>query len=144
MSSENARNLSNDFQDVRLLSLHTWPDAPALRDSGGHGPYVVMQKAIDPEDLRATVEDFILGKSGRWLPLYLFQKLPQDLRREQFIFAAAAEVIEVLQGLTGKPTIERGQPAPAGSGDAQPSDAGTDPLNKAIQEALQRDPDTQA
>ena len=133
MSSENARILSNDFQSVRLLSLHTWPDASALRDPSGHGPYVVMQKAIDPEDLRATVEDFVLGKAGRWLPLYLFHQLPQELRREQFIFSAAAEVIEVLQGLTGKPIIDRGQPA-AG---ADPAEA--DPLNQAIQDALDLD-----
>jgi hypothetical protein len=133
MSSETVRNLSNDFQSVRLLSLHAWPDAPALRDPGGHGPYVVMQKAMDPEDLRATVEDFILGKAGRWLPMYLFHQLPEDLRREQFVFSAAAQVIEVLQGLTGKPIIDRGRPATA----ADPAEA--DPLNQAIQDALDRD-----
>lgn len=137
MNSETARNLSNDFQKVRLLSLHTWPDAPTLQDSPGHGPYVVLQTAIDPEDLRATVEEFILGKAGRWLPLYLFQQLPKELRREQFIFSAAAEVIQVLQGLQGKPVIERGQPAQTVDGTPNPNH-GDDPMNQAIHEALQR------
>jgi|GEM_PF-1957842 len=141
MSSENARNLSNDFQSVRLLSVHAWPDAPAPGDPGSHGPYVVMQKAIDPEDLRATVEDFILGKSGRWLPLYLFHQLPQELRQEQFIFSAAADVIQVLQALLGKPLIDRGQPAHATVDSVRhgPSvDTGPHPLNQAIHEAIQR------
>lgn len=133
MNAENARNLSNDFQDVHLYSLHTWPEAGAFRDPNGNGPYIVMQTGIDPEDLRATVEDFILGKTGRWLPMYLFQQLSKELRREQFIFAAAADVIEVMQGLAGKPVIERGQPDAA----TLPPD-NADPLNKAIQEARER------
>lgn len=137
MNPETARNLSNDFQNVRLLSLHAWSDAPALQDSPGHGPYVVLQTAIDPEDLRATVEEFILGKAGHWLPLYLFQQLPKELRREQFIFSAAAEVIQVLQELPGKPVIQRGRPAQA-AGETPDPDPGDDPMNQAIHEALQR------
>jgi hypothetical protein len=65
--------------------------------------------------------------------MYLFHQLPEDLRREQFVFSAAAQVIEVLQGLTGKPIIDRGRPATA----ADPAEA--DPLNQAIQDALDRD-----
>lgn len=134
MKDADARLLSNAYQDVHLYSLHTWPDAGALQSTPGQGPYVVLQTAIDPQSLGATVEDFILGRNGRWLPLVSFRRLPQELRREMFVFSAASGVIEVLQGLTGTPTVERGQPEASDAAET----SGDDPLNRAVAEACQR------
>ena len=138
MKPETARILSNDYQDVRLFSLHTWRDAASLQASPGYGPYVVMQTAIDPDNLRSIVEDFILARTGRWLPMDHFRRLPQETRRELFVYSAASEVIEVLRGLLGKPTIERGQPADTNSPSPTHTDASDDSLNQAISEAFQR------
>lgn len=138
MKPETARTLSNDYQDVRLFSLHTWRDAASLQASPGHGPYVVMQTAIDPDNLRTVVEDFILGRTGRWLPMDHFRQLPQETRRELFVFSAASEVIEVLRGLLGKPTIERGQPADPNTATPSQTAGSDDSLNQAISEAFQR------
>jgi len=134
MNAETTHVLSNDFQAVRLFSLHTWPDATHFQEIPGQGPYVVIQTGVDPESLTPTVEDFILGRMGRWLPMYLFHQLAKDLRREQFIFSGAAEVIEVLQGLIGKPRIERGTQTK--SDPLSPEDQ--DPFEHAIREALER------
>lgn len=132
MNAANAHSLTNDFRDVRLYSLHHWPEAARFRTSEGHGPFVVLQSAIDPQDFQAQVDDFILGKSGRWLPFYLFHQLPGDVRRAEYVFPAAADVIAVLQGLTGKPVIERGQPS------AEPAEPLTeDSLRHAIDAARQ-------
>lgn len=143
MKPESARPLSNSYQDVHLFSIHTWPEAASLREPGSRGPYIVMQTAIDPEDLRATVEDFILGKMGRWLPLYLFQRLPDQVQREQFIFPAAAQAIAVLQTLNGRPVIERGIERGIAAVNGPGSLAPDDSLNQAILEARQRGADSQ-
>jgi hypothetical protein len=138
MDSKDARNLSNDFQDVHLYSLQRWSEASMIAPPGSRGPYVILQTAIDPEDPGAAVEDFILGKNGRWLPLYLFHPLPKEIRRQHYLYEVAADAIAVLGTLTGKPTIERGQ--------ANAEAEGTtgipphDPLNAAIAEAMAAGP----
>lgn len=133
MNPESAHTLSNDFRDVQLYSLHEWPEAPALRGPDGRGPFIVMQRAIDPQDLRSTIEDFVLGKSGRWLPMYLFQQLPKEVRREEYLFPGAADAIRVLEGLTGAAVVERGQPA------AKEEPAAPDSLTDAIARARERE-----
>lgn len=136
MESLNARSLSNDFQDVQLYSLRHWSEANLLAPADGHGPYVIMQSGIDPQDPGLEVDDFILGKDGRWLPLYLFQPLSKDQRRSRYIFATAAEAITVLGSLPGKPIVERGTTEPE-EGETTTVD---DPLNQAISAARQHGP----
>ncbi|MCC7376000.1 MAG: hypothetical protein IT581_15185 [Verrucomicrobiales bacterium] len=138
MDDKDARNLSNDFQDVHLYSLHRWSEASVIVPSGSHGPYVILQTAIDPEDPSAAVDDFILGKDGRWLPLYLFHPLPKEVRRQHYLYLSAAEAITVLGTLTGKPAIERGKPKAEVAHSGQV--AVNDPLNAAIAEAVAAGP----
>lgn len=129
MKAANARILSNDFQAVRLCRLATWRGPSAVAPEGGRGPYVILQTGIDPEDPTATVEDFILGAGGRWLPLYLFYRLPQEVRREQFVFSTVADAIAVLRRLTGKARVDH----PRREGMA--SATGEDDLNRAVADA---------
>jgi hypothetical protein len=134
MNPDHYRNISNAYQDVRLFSLHKWPEAAAYQESPGRGPYVVLQTGIDPDCLRASVQDFILGRDGRWLPVRLFLRLPQDTRRSLFVFGAVAEVVDVLRGLRGKPAIERGT---SGNQPPTPENLPTpDSLNDAVAEAF--------
>lgn len=139
MDPIDARTLTNDFKDVHLYSLHRWSEASFIAPPGSHGPYVILQTAIDPEDPGAAVDDFILGKNGRWLPLYLFHPLPREKRREHYLYTTAAEAITVLGTLTGKPLIERGKPG--NGGEATGDNASNDPLNAAIAEAMAAGPE---
>ncbi|MBL9135692.1 MAG: hypothetical protein JNK85_07485 [Verrucomicrobiales bacterium] len=139
MDQKDARNLTNDFQDVHLYSLNRWSEASTIAPPGSHGPYVILQTAIDPEDPGAAVDDFILGKNGHWLPLYLFHPLPKEKRREHYVYTTAAEAIAVLGTLTGKPIIERGKPKAEAAATAEIPPH--DPLNVAIAEAMAAGPE---
>lgn len=105
MSNVNLHNITNSFLDVRLVSLKSWRRAAEIvpRDNGG--PYVVLQEGYDPEDLTMTPDEFVLGRSGKWLSLGFFFKLPVPERREEFVFGTAAEVMRMLSELSANVAI---------------------------------------
>lgn len=99
MSNQNLRNLTNSFQDVRLVSLATWRQAAEISPRDRGGPYVVMQEGYDPEDTKMIADEFVLGRSGQWLSLGQFYQLPVPERRAEFIFGTAAEVMQMMGAL---------------------------------------------
>jgi hypothetical protein len=121
MSNINLRNITNSFQDVRLVSLGSWRAAAEIvpRDRGG--PYVVLQEGFDPEDLTMTADEFVLGRSGKWLSVGYFYKMSVPERRTEFVFGTAAEVMQMMQNLPPKPVLMRpadnGKAASAPEGD---------------------------
>lgn len=113
MSNLNLRCLTNSFRDVRLVSLASWRQANEIipRDHGG--PYIVTQEGYDPEDLKMNADEFVLGRSGEWLSLSFFFRLPVPDRRAEFVFGTAAEVMQLMRGLASQAVILRpGKPAP--------------------------------
>ncbi|MCC6232282.1 MAG: hypothetical protein IT580_06530 [Verrucomicrobiales bacterium] len=105
MKQEDVRALSNHFQAVRLVSLHTWSAAAEIPDRDAHGPYMVVQGAYHPDDLTLTPDQFVLGRSGAWLQVGLFFQLPLPERRAEYLFATAAAVMEVMRDLPPKPVV---------------------------------------
>ena len=117
----NLRNISNHYQDVKLISLSTWRQANEITPRDRNGPYVVMQEGYDPEDMKMIPEEFVLGRSGRWLSIAHFYKMPVAERREEFIFGTVGEVMKMMSDLpskaqllrpAGKETEASGAPAP--------------------------------
>src|SRR4026207_1032299 len=104
MANLNLRSITNSFQDVRLVSLSSWKQASEIvpRDRGG--PYVVMQEGYSPHDMTMSGDEFVLGRSGKWLPIGLFYKMPVPERRAEFIFGTAAEVMQMMSNLPSKVT----------------------------------------
>jgi hypothetical protein len=120
MSNPNLRNITNHFQDAHLVSLASWRNANEILPRDRNGPYVVLQEGYDPEDMRMLADEFILGRSGKWLSLGLFYKLPVPERRAEFVFGTATEVIQMMSDLPSKvvmfarpQTQEAGSPQPA-------------------------------
>lgn len=107
MSNANLHSITNSFQDVHLASLASWRLAHEIipRDHGG--PYVVIQEGYNPEDLTMTPDEFILGRSGTWLSLSLFYRMPAPERRAEFIFGTAAEVMQMMSNLPSKVVMLR-------------------------------------
>lgn len=105
MDLSKLRAIGNNFREVRLISLRDWPSAREFepRDSGG--PYMVVQDGYSPNDLTMSYDEYVLGRSGTWLPTGLFLKLPKEVRREEYIFGLASEVIELLRSLGGKARV---------------------------------------
>ncbi|MGE3309790.1 MAG: hypothetical protein AB7O66_07460 [Limisphaerales bacterium] len=136
MSHPDTRALSNNFQDVRLVSLARWSKAGEIFPRDNAGPYVVTQQGLDPSNPTMTADEFILGRSGKWLALGLFYGLPVDERRAEFIFGTSAEVMRVMGNLPSKAEVF-GHPveAPA-EGKAAPSDD----MASAIRSGLDRKP----
>src|SRR4051812_44412315 len=91
MSNENLRNITNNFQDVRLVSLASWKAAAEIMPRDRGGPYIVMQEGFDPEDLTLSADEFVLGRSGKWLSVGFFYQMPVPDRRSEFVFGTAGE-----------------------------------------------------
>lgn len=102
-----SRSITNDYQNVRLVSLKNWARADEISPRDNGGPYVVVQEGYDPEDPDMDYDEFLLGRSGEWVSEGVFFRLPADLRTEEFVFGTAAEVIGILENLTGKAQIYR-------------------------------------
>jgi hypothetical protein len=112
MSNLNLRSITNSFLDVRLVSLKTWRQANEINPRDNGGPYIVMQEGYDPQDVKVTPGEFVLGRSGKWLGLHHFFKLPVAERRAEFVFGQAAEVMQMMSQLPSKVAL-LGKPADA-------------------------------
>src|SRR5262245_30834156 len=112
MPNINLRNITNSFQDVRLNSLASWSKAAEITPRDRGGPYVVTQEGYDPEDPKVIPDEFVLGRSGKWLSIGLFYRLPVPERRAEYIFGTAAEVMQMMGDLPPKVVIAT-RPDPA-------------------------------
>lgn len=129
MSNKDVRSITNSFQDVRLVSLASWSKAAEIVPRDSHGPYVVLQEGYSPEDITVSPDEFILSRSGKWLSLALFYRLPVAERRAEFVFGTAAEVIQVLGELTSKVALFDAKERPA----EEAEEAGVDEWKAAIE-----------
>jgi len=133
MANVNLRNITNSFLDVHLASLASWKQASEFPGRDRGGPYVVLQEGYDPEDPKVTADEFVLGRSGKWLSLSLFYKMPVPDRRAEFVFGTAAEVITLMRDLPPKVSVMRGRPDE--TSEAPPA---TDEMAAALQAAKQQ------
>jgi hypothetical protein len=129
MSNINLRNITNSFQDVHLASLASWRHANEITPRDRGGPYVVLQEGYDPEDMTLTPDEFVLGRSGKWLSLSFFYQMPVPERRAEFVFGTAAEVMQIMSNLPPKVEIIR----PGDDKKAEPTGAATDEMAAALQ-----------
>jgi hypothetical protein len=99
MDLSKLKSITNSYQDVRLLSLKDWKRAREFEPRDDGGPYMVSQEGYDPEETRPVLDEFVLGRSGEWVRLSLFFRLPGETRRNEFVFGMAAEVMELMESL---------------------------------------------
>src|SRR5687767_11521534 len=107
MSNVHLRNITNNFLDAHLISLKSWRAANEIQPRDKGGPYVVLQEGYDPEDLTVTPDEFVLGRSGKWLSLAHFFRMSVPERRAEFVFGTAAEVMQMMSDLPSKAQIIR-------------------------------------
>jgi len=136
MSNLNLKNITNSFQDVRLVSLASWRQANDITPRDRGGPYVVLQEGYDPEDLKVIAEDYVLGRSGKWLSLGMFYRMPVEDRRAEFVFGTAAEVMQMMNDLPSKAVfLHLGSPS-----EAPEASAATDEMAAAFEAARGKPP----
>jgi hypothetical protein len=138
VANVNLRNITNSFLDVRLASLASWRQAAEFNPRDRGGPYVVLQEGYDPEDPKVIAEEFVLGRSGKWLSLGLFYRLPVPERRSEYIFGTVAEVMQMMQNLPSKVQILR----PATPAEAQSAGTQPDEMAAALQAGKNQPPGT--
>jgi hypothetical protein len=131
MSQQNLRNITNSFQDVRLVSLAAWRQAAEISPRDHGGPYVILQEGYDPEDPKLNPDEFLLGRSGRWLSLSFFYQMPVEERRAEYVFGTAGEIMNVMGGLPSKPVFLRPQKKTSDTSAAPEADE----MTKAIETA---------
>lgn len=131
MSEPSALKLSNSFLAVRLIALHEWP-AMAMQ---GSGPFLVAQRALDPEDPSLDADDFLLTRGGTWLRFEMFLGLDWGLAREEACFDSAAEVMNLLEQLPPKAQVES-RPARADGGEQPAGPLCRDVLSAAVHRAV--------
>lgn len=129
MSNLNLRNITNSFQDVRLASLASWKQAGEVTPRDRNGPYVILQEGYDPEDIKVTADEFVLGRSGKWLSLGYFYKMPVPERRAEFVFGTVAEVMQMMDNLPSQAQIIR----PGAKDEAASAVPATDEMAAALQ-----------
>ena len=136
MSNQNLRKITNDFQDVRLVSLASWRQAGEINPRDRNGPYVILQEGYDPEDPKVTADEFVLGRSGKWLSLSQFFKMPVADRRDEFVFGTAAEVMLVMRDLPSKVALF----GVGGEAEGSPTTAEADEMAAAFRAAKDQPP----
>lgn len=127
MSLVDLHAITNDYQNVQLVSLRSWKNAAEISPRDQAGPYIVSQKGYDPQDFTMAPDEFMLGRAGQWLSVGAFYQLPVDVRRREFIFGTAAEIMGLMRDLPTKVSVMRG----AAVSEAEVS-APADDLNSAI------------
>jgi hypothetical protein len=85
--------------------------------------------------MKLTADEFVLGRSGKWLSLGMFYRMPVPDRRAEFVFGTMGEVIQLMNNLPTKAEIMR----PAGKEGQAPADAApaSDEMAQALQNAKQ-------
>jgi hypothetical protein len=131
MSNLNLHTITNSFLDVRLISLASWHQASQISPRDHGGPYVVLQEGYDPDDVKMIPNEFVLGRSGQWLALGHFFKLPVDERRAEFVFGTAGEVMQMMSNLASKVQMFGRAPEPEGT----PAEAEDDDMTIAFKTA---------
>ena len=109
------RNLHNHFQDVYLVSLAGWAAAQEISPCDHGGPYMVTQEGYDPADMKMIAEEFVLGRSGQWLSLGQFFRMPVAEQRSEFIFGTAAEVVQMMGNSSSQVVLLRPDPEAEGT-----------------------------
>jgi hypothetical protein len=122
MSNLNLKTITNSFLDVRLVSLASWRQAAEISPRDHAGPYVVLQEGYDPEDLTMAADEFVLGRSGKWLSISYFYKLPVPERRAEFVFGTAGEIMKLMSDLPSKAQLLGRGKEEAGEAAAVPDD----------------------
>lgn len=89
--------LSNDYNRCELYNVASAPN--------GRGPFFIRQLGTSPGNLSVSNDPYLLRKDGVWVLTLRVYTLTEE-EREQFMYASAAEVMQVLDGLEGPPVIE--------------------------------------
>ena len=99
---------------------------------------MILQEGYDPEDPKVTADEFVLGRSGKWLSLSHFFKMPVADRRDEFVFGTVAEVMQVMRDLPSKITLF----GTVGEANGSPAAAERDEMAAAFKAAGTNRPDS--
>jgi hypothetical protein len=94
--------LTNSFQNCELLNLGYGPK--------GRGPFVVRQIGSPPGSVTFEKDSYLLRHDGTWVLNFAVFALPEK-EQDQFLYQSSAQVMEMLDALTGDPIVQSGTPA---------------------------------
>lgn len=89
---------TNDINEVRVTNLDP--------TNGRHGPFIVVQSGVDPEDPSQIEQNYMLKKNGHWVEQIALMALPPKEQEEAF-FDSLSEIIKLGQSLPANPQFDR-------------------------------------
>ena len=98
-------SLSNQYTHCEVLNLDP-------QDPRG-GPFIVTQKATDPEDPRQLEDLYLLRRDGAWVEFATHALMPET-NRVSALFDALGDIVRLMEQLPPEPRVVRdGAPDPA-------------------------------
>ena len=90
------RTLTNDYHDCQVLDLGA---------GGEHGPYLVTQTGVSPDDVVPKTHLFVLRPDGCWVDFnaYACQDKPEAM--DVLVFNSLARVMEKFASLRGRARV---------------------------------------
>jgi hypothetical protein len=89
--------ISNDHRRCAMLNLGSAP--------GGRGPFAIRQEGSPPGSMTLQQDPYLLRKDGVWVLNLTVFSLPEK-EQEQFLYPTSADVMKILDGLSGDPVVE--------------------------------------
>jgi hypothetical protein len=90
------RTITNDYKDAQILNLGS---------EGEHGPYLVTQTGVSPNDPLPKTCMFVLRPDGNWVNFnaYACQGKPEAM--DEIVFSSMAKIMETFGTLFGRPRV---------------------------------------
>lgn len=104
------QRLTNHYSASRIVSLAKLKMAVEIQPRDTRGPYLIYQQGYDPHDMAMRPAEFVLGRSGAWIPTHWFFRIPIEERRREYIFGTVSEILALMEQLTVSVQVVRMQP----------------------------------
>ncbi len=90
------RTITNDYKDAQILNLGS---------EGEHGPYLVTQTGVSPNDPFPKTCMFVLRPDGNWVNFNAYACRGKPEAMDEIVFSSMAKIMETFGRLFGHPRV---------------------------------------
>jgi hypothetical protein len=90
------RTITNDYKDAQVLNLGS---------EGEHGPYLVTQTGVSPNDPLPKTCMFVLRPDGNWVNFNAYACRGKPEAMDEIVFPSMAKIMETFGALFGRPRV---------------------------------------
>ena len=90
------RTITNDYKDAQVLNLGS---------EGEHGPYLVTQTGVSPNDPLPKTCMFVLRPDGNWVNFNAYACRGKPEAIDEIVFPSMAKIMETFGALFGRARV---------------------------------------